>query len=156
MAAITDTAQPVSIQSRAKEIFREACRALGIGHERIAAAIHRHRTKVDRWANPDHDESVPVWPLLVPEAIPDAVFERIIADVRAERRERGTNVRAEGVAAVLLARLGSAVTEIANAMADGRITSIEAAGVVKRISDVEEECRKLRRALSHVVAGAVS
>jgi hypothetical protein len=146
------TEQPIGIQTLTKRMFRRACEDVGIALSTIATGIHRSRTVVDRWADEQSDHAMPVWAMALPDAVSDSLFDRLVHDLRAmrSRSHNGLVPRAEGVAGLLLQRLGGAVSEIAEALSDGRISSLEAPKVLKRIAEVEEECRRLRASLDHV------
>lgn len=99
------------VQVTVARLVRRAMEDLGVSAQSLANKLHRASTVVDRWlSESDEHRHVPLWVLANREAVSDALFERCVADLRAER------VRQGAPAAVPLERvLGTALRVVGDA-----------------------------------------
>ena len=87
------------------------------------SAREQPTTVVERWAK----HAVPLWVLACPDAIPEALYNRLLAVVHAERtaRSRGMRPTLEGAGFAGLVSAGEFIERVARLLADGKLSRDE-------------------------------
>lgn len=109
--------------------LRRACEDTGVSLAALAHALDRSPTVAERWASEaDDTHHLPVYVLAHRQAFPDALFERLVADLRALREAQvsETSQTSEAAAAALVSRTGDLLAELGRSLSDGRISASEA------------------------------
>jgi hypothetical protein len=125
---MNDTEHPDSrnvLQTLVRRTFVRACEDLGVKYTAIASALELGSSSiVERWTKL---APLPVWVLANPEAIPEPLFNRIIAVVEAQRTVRGAGLRptCEGAAFGVLSTAGETVSELSRLLADFKLSADE-------------------------------
>ncbi len=155
---VKSTTRPLRshLKAAVKLMFRRACEDIGVSLASVADNIDVAHGLVQRWADSDHDASLPVYALASASAVPESLYHRILADLEMLRSQQTDDLERspEGAAGSLLMRAGAAIEEVSRALTTGEITSLAAPGVLRKIACLEDDCRKLRRSLSHLERAA--
>lgn len=145
------TARPLrsELKSTVKRLWRRALEDLGVSSASIADNLDVAHGIAERWARDDCDHPLPVYALASRRAVPEPVYQRLLADLDALRAQQGDGLHAtiEGAAAMLVARAGATLDEIGRALADGRVTSVERPGMRRVVAALRSQCDSLLRLL---------
>jgi hypothetical protein len=141
---LTERPRISDLKTFAKVKFRDACEAFDHDLAEIALALGFNPTNAERWVKKGAEYHWPGWVLYSREAIPDAVFEQVVADIRAARAQqvkRGARPTLLGAAMTFLRRAGEAVSVIALAGADHEISTGEEPDVRRAVGGAVESGR---------------
>jgi hypothetical protein len=134
---ITERPRMSDLRAQTKQLFRRACEDLAVTFTAIGRELDDPKGKyVQRWADEQSDHPLPVWALTSRDAVSDALFERIVADVRDLRAKQSRSLSATtvGLGLAFMRAAGEAIAEIASASADGAHDAHERPAMRERVS----------------------
>lgn len=151
---LAPTARPLrsALKEAAKRLFRRACEDVGVSLVYVADHLDMSPSRVENWLSPSVDANVPLYLLASRAAIPDRLFARIVADLESLRAQQGTGlvVAPESAATGVIERACAAIAELGRALADARVSSLDAPSVRREIGSLRDECVRMIRSLDHV------
>lgn len=145
------TARPLrsDLKAACKRLWRRALEDIGVSSASVADQLDVAHGIAERWAHEDTDHPLPVYALASRRAVPESLYQRVLADLDALRAQQGDGLHStvEGAAAMLVARAGATLDEIGRALADGRVTSVERPGMRRVVAALRSQCDSLLRLL---------
>lgn len=136
------------VQVLVARLVRRAMEDLGVSAQSLANKLHRASTIVDRWlSESDEHRHVPLWVLANREAVSDALFERVVADLRAERVRQGAplSVPLERVLGTALRACTDVIARGLAALEDGQLSREERAELRPLVSKASVWCARFLR-----------
>jgi len=129
-------------------LVRRALEDTGVSMAHVANKVHRASNVVERWlSETDEHRHVPLWLLAHREAVGDALFERIVSDLRAERVRQGAPsvVPLERVLGTALRVMADALARGMTALEDGKLTREERTDLRPVVAKVRAWCDRFLR-----------
>jgi hypothetical protein len=134
------------LQTLVRRTFVRACEDLSVSYTGIANKLGLgSSTVVERWAR----LTLPAWVLGDPDAIPDPLYNRIVAVIEAERVSRGRGLRpsCEGAAFAALVKGGEATSVLARLLADSTLSMAERPEAREIMHALVAKCEAVLRAI---------
>lgn len=135
-------AETKRLMRRALDDLRVTCRRVAGGHE-VTPLV------VQRWLLDDAEYHWPVWSLADPAAVPERLFERVVADLRTLRAAQAAVAPVACAAATTtwFARVGDAIGALARASGGGWRSPEEKAAARRLLAELDAQSLAVRRAL---------